>query len=115
MQTGDSAGENAIQFFGKRLLEISCPQACLHMRDRNTSIERGQRPAQCRGRISLHYRQIRYRVSQWLFQCVNYTRRGLTQCLSPLHDVQIVIRGYAEGRKHLVEHVAMLACDADLS
>ena len=113
MQAGQPGGENAIQLFGERLVEIPGAQPGFDVRDRNTAVEGGQGAAEGGRRVALHYRHIGLGFGKRLLQGLDDASRGLKQRLPRRHHVQIVIRRYAEGRQDLIEHPAMLTGHAD--
>jgi hypothetical protein len=48
----------------------------------------------------------------WL-QALQYVAGDIGEVLSGLHDVQVVVRLDIKKIEHLVQHLAMLCCDAD--
>ena len=87
MQAGQLGRENAIQFFGERLVEIPGAQSGFDVRDRNTAVEGRQGAAEGRRRVALHHRQIGLGFGKRLLQSLDDAGRRLKQRLPRRHYV----------------------------
>ena len=61
----------------------------------------------------MHEHHVGFDLSEHVAHAQEHTASHVVEILSWLHNIQIVIRGDAEYLKHLVKHLAMLACHAD--
>lgn len=113
MKGSQPASQDTVDFLGEGLRRIEGSQPRLDVADGCSGIERSQRPAQGRGRISLYQNEIRPYIIHDRFERGQNPRRGLKQGLAGEHNTEVEVRVDAKGVENLVEQVPVLGGDAD--
>ena len=78
------------------------------MADRNLEVEASQGCDESGTRISMYQDHIRLLFLQNFLNPIQHTSRNIKQRLPILHNVQIIVRDYAEGTEDLIQHLTML-------
>ena len=105
---GGQRRDPAVHLFRKRIAQIVASQAGLHVRHRNSRVERRHRGRQHGGGVPLHDHEIGSRLGQNVAHPGEHAGRQAGQILRPIHHIQIEIRNDAEQRQRLIEHLAVL-------
>ncbi len=113
MQGRSQAGDAAIHFLGPGRLHIAGAQPRLDVDQRHAAIKSRQRRGHDRRRVALGHDAIGPIVGNRGVQPCEASGGHLGQRLVRRHHFQIAIDLNAEMRGHLVEHLAVLAGDAN--
>ena len=113
MEVCDRADEAAIDLLGPGMVDVAAAQAGLDVRYGNSAVARRHGACERGGGVPLDNDPI------WAL-CIHHARKTfeqaseqLVQCLSGLHQIQVMVRHHARDRQHLIQHPAMLSADAD--
>ncbi len=112
-QVGDPIGHVAVEFLGKGALKVPGAQARLDVAETDVIVEGDQRSDQDGGRVALGQDPIGPLATHEVVQGREEGRREGREPLVGPHEVQVHIGPDREGGQHLVEHLAMLARDAN--
>ena len=113
MECGDVANDLAIHFFGPGVINVAAAQTRLDMADFDLAVIGRKRACHGGRGIALHDHPIGF------FRVENFANTGQQargeriERLVGLHDVEVMLgREFCEVQ-HLIQHIAMLARDAD--
>ncbi len=113
MEVRDRADDPAVHLLGKGRVLIPGPQAGLHVRHLDPVVVGPQGRRHGRGGVALHQDPVRPDGVQHRLKGLQRQGGQPGQGLIVAHHRQVVIGPEAEEAQHLVQHVAMLAGDAD--
>ena len=114
MKVCNAAREAAIDFFGKWIRLIVRSQARLDVTNRNLPVECSEAADEGRRGISLHENHIGLRLEKDAVEGRESVLGKFCERLPRLHNVEVVIRLYAEDFQHLVQHLPVLrSCNRD--
>lgn len=103
----------AIELLGPGTIEVSGAQPRLDVPHRDLEVERRQRRRERRSGVAVDEHRVGALLLQDGPDLKQHVGRDVEERLAGLHDVQVVVGRDAEHAQHLVEHLAVLARDAD--
>ena len=112
-EIGDRVDCDPIEFLRPGPVEVERTQTGFDMADRDTGVKCRQRRRHCRCRIAMHQHEVRLFARDHLAHPDDDLGGDIPKRLARRHDVEIDIRAFIKGGKHLVEHLPVLAGDAD--
>ena len=113
VKVGDPPGEDPVYFLREGFIRIAGAESCLDMADWNSSVESGQGTTKGSSGVALNEDDVGVLFGEYRFKAGDDTRRGLIEGLPRVHDVKVPLRRYVECVQNLVQHLAVLRCDAD--
>ena len=113
VESGEPAGDHAVHLFGERLGEVVGAQAGFDMGHRDSLVEPGEGSAEGSGGVALNDDEIGALGCEDGLEGGQNPRGGLEQGLAGEHQVEVMVRGDVERGENLIEHLAVLAGDAD--
>ena len=103
----------SVHLFGERRILIKRTQTRFHMPYWNLLIKRSQSSHKRSCCIAVHQNNIRLNLLKNLFQLHQNIRSDGGQRLTRPHDVQIIVNFCIKNVNHLLQHLTMLACQAN--
>ena len=113
MDVGEHAGDAAVHLLRPGIVLVERAQARLDVADLPALLEGGEARGHRRRRVALDEHPVGPLLLEDGAQAVDHGDRHVVQRLRVLHHVQVVVRLDLEQVEHLVEHLAVLAGDAD--
>ena len=113
MKRCKTAHRTAVHFLRPWVVQIARAQARLNMADRNFAIIGGNRARHHRGRVALDDHPIGLLLVQNLANLNQSASGQRIERLAGRHQIEIMVRGDARKRQHLIEHFAMLSRHAN--
>ena len=113
MQFRQTAGEGAVHLLGKRRIPVIGAQSGLHMAHRRLLVKGAQSRRKGGGGISMDQHDVRPALFHYLGHPFHHPGGDGCQSLALFHDIQVVIRPHRKNIQYLVQHLPMLAGDAD--
>jgi len=115
VQCGQARRKHPVGLFGPGRVEVAGAQACLHVPNRDVVVEGGKGSAEGRGRVALDEDKVGFGLREEAVDGLDRPGGEAGQRLVPLHQVEVHVGLDAEGIEDLVEHLAVLGGDADLT
>ena len=109
----DDVDRLAVEFLRPGRVDVARPQAGLNVADGDMHIEAGQRGGEGGGGVAVDQNDVRLDLAQDLLDPQQHGGGDVEQILLLLHDGQIVIRHDGKNAQDLIEHIPVLAGDAD--
>ena len=109
---GDATCYLTIHLLRPRAVDVMCAQTCFNMTDRYLLVECGEGGSGGGGGVTMYQHHIGLAFLEDITHAREHSSRDIIQVLTLLHDVEVIVGGYVEDAKHLIQHLAMLTGDA---
>ena len=103
----------AVYLFRPRTVNVVCTETCLNMCHGYLAVERGEcGGSACRG-VAMHEKYVGAALLEHIAHTEQHTRGDVVEVLSLLHYVEVEVGFYVEEFQNLIEHLTVLARNAD--
>lgn len=109
----DDVHRLAVELLRPGAVEVPRAEAGLHVPHGDLEVERRERRREGRGGVAVDEDDVGALPLQHRFDLEQHIRGDVEQRLAGPHDGEVVVGDHAEHGEHLVEHLAVLAGDAD--
>jgi hypothetical protein len=106
--------ETAVHLFGKWVVLLPSAQARFDVPNRNVMVVRSKCSREGSSRVALHKQQVWALLPKDTIEPGQARGCYIGKVLSWFHYAKIVVRPKTEDSQHLIEHLAVLPCDANL-
>lgn len=113
MVGGDASGDLAVHLFGPGAVDVVGAQPCFDVAHGDLPIECGEGGGGAGGSVAMHEHYVGARFVEHVAHAREHAGGDVVEVLSLTHDVEVVVGTDFKYFKHLVEHFAMLPCDAN--
>ena len=113
MQVGQSTCQSAVHFFGEGLIFVVGTQTRFHMAYLYLIIICRQCAGESGGCIPVYQNDVGFFLAHHFFQTSQGSCSDTCQCLSGLHDIQVILGVQVEDFQNLIQHFSVLRGNAD--
>ena len=113
VEGGEASGNLPVHFLGPWGIDVVGAQTCFDMADGNLPVEGGEgRGSGCCG-VAVDKDDVGARLGKHIAHAGQHTGCDVVKVLPLSHDIEVVVGTDVENFQNLVEHLAVLAGDAD--
>ena len=110
---GDAPRDLAVHLLGPGAVDVVGAQSGLDVAHGNLLVEGGQGGGRGGGGVAVDEDDVGLALFQHVAHAGEHAGRDVVEVLPLLHDVQVVVGADVKDTEHLVQHLAVLAGDAD--